>query len=67
MKALLVLFLAAALCACTPSIVMKNAKTGQVAVCKGGCAEGGLAGIPCRNLQRQCVDDFQKAGYERQP
>jgi len=23
--------------------------------------------LPGRNLQRQCVDDFQKAGYERQP
>jgi hypothetical protein len=67
MRALLVLFIAGAVCGCTPNIVMKNAKTGQVAVCKGGCATGGLPGIPCRNTQRQCVEDFQKAGYERQP
>jgi hypothetical protein len=50
-------------CACTSDIALK--KGDDVVVCKGGCAAGGLAGIPCRNTQRECVDDFKQAGYQR--
>lgn len=50
---------------CTSDIYLKKGDT--VVTCKGGCAAGGLAGIPCRNTQRACVDDYKQAGYERIP
>jgi hypothetical protein len=56
--------LAVATSACTPSIMLKNPQTGETTVCKGGNSYG-LIGIPGRNLQERCLDDFQKAGYQR--
>jgi hypothetical protein len=56
--------LAVATSACTPSIMLKNPQTGETTVCKGGNSYG-LMGIPGRNLQERCLDDFQKAGYQR--
>lgn len=55
-----------ALAGCTPDIMLKNQQTGQTAVCKGGSGYG-LGGIPGRNLQMRCLDDYQKQGYERVP
>ena len=51
------------LSACTPDIALP--KGDKVVTCKGGCPTSGLAGIPCRNTQRECVDDFKQAGYAR--
>ena len=48
---------------CTSDVLLQ--KDNKIVTCEGGCAKGGLAGIPCRNTQRECVEDFQKAGYER--
>jgi hypothetical protein len=50
--------------ACTPNIMLKNPQTGETTVCKGGNSYG-LMGIPGRNLQERCLDDFEKAGYQR--
>jgi hypothetical protein len=57
---------ALAICAsaCTPNIMLKNPQTGETTVCKGGNSYG-LMGIPGRNLQERCLDDFEKAGYQR--
>ena len=57
---------ACVLSGCTPDIMLKNQQTGQTAVCKGGSGYG-LAGIPGRNLQMRCLDDYQKQGYQRVP
>ena len=59
----LMLFIALTCAGCTSDVVLK--KGDNIVTCKGGCAAGGLAGISCRNTQRECVDDFKQAGYER--
>jgi hypothetical protein len=63
MRVIAAIFVTALLCACTSDVLLK--KGDDVVTCKGGCASGGLAGIPCRNTQRACVDDFKQAGYAR--
>jgi hypothetical protein len=61
---LLIAVVALSAVGCTPNILLKNPQTGETVVCKGGSGYG-LAGIPGRNLQYRCLDDFEKQGYQR--
>jgi len=56
----------ASVAGCTPHIPLKNPQTGDTVVCKGGSSYG-LIGIPGRNIQERCLDDYQKQGYQRLP
>ncbi len=59
------LFLAG--CGMTPDIVLRNS-AGQTARCEGFfVASGWGRSRLLSRLQRECVDDYQRQGYERVP
>ena len=48
------------LVACTSSIVMRNPATGEVADCGGW----GIAAFGTADLERDCVEDYQRQGWQ---
>jgi hypothetical protein len=56
-----------ALPACTDPIKLKNAATGQIAQ-SGPYASDMIAGGDAQaQRERECIQDFQRQGYERAP
>ena len=54
-------------CSTTPDIVLRN-RAGQTARCEGTFVASGWGRSQLLSkLQRQCVEDFQRQGYERVP
>lgn len=65
MAGLSALLLAA--CSTTPDIVLRNS-TGQTARCEGFFVASGWGRSQLLSkLQRECVADYQRQGYERVP
>ena len=70
MKAFMVLGLAAlglltTGCSMTPDIILRNA-SGQEVRCEGYMVGTGWGRSQLlRKVQRECVEDYQRAGYER--
>ena len=64
-SALVVLLLAAG-CTFSPDIVMRD-KDGREAVCEHVTGIGGVRTHTLLTVQRQCVEDYQRQGYERVP
>jgi len=62
MKPLLLLMFALSLTGCTSEIKMVNARTGQVAKC-GPYTD--TVNAPPR--EAQCISDYQRQGFEREP
>ena len=56
----------AAGCQFSPDIVMRD-KDGREAVCEHVTGIGGVRTHTLLTVQRQCVEDFQRQGYERVP
>lgn len=56
----LVLILTGMLVACTSSIIMRNPATGEVADCGGW----GIAAFGTADLERDCVEDYQRQGWQ---
>jgi hypothetical protein len=53
--------------ACTDPIKLKNTTTGQIAQC-GPYASDMIAGGDAQaQRERECIQDFQRQGYERMP
>lgn len=54
-------------CSMTPDILLRNS-AGQTARCEGYFVASGWGRSQLfRKLQRECVDDYQRQGYERVP
>jgi hypothetical protein len=54
-------------CSATPDIVLRN-KAGQIARCEGFFVASGWGRSQLLSkMQRECVQDYQRAGYERVP
>jgi hypothetical protein len=54
-------------CSTTPDIVLRNS-AGQTAQCEGfDIASGWGRSQLLSKLQRECVEDYQRQGYERVP
>ena len=54
-------------CSTTPDIVLRN-KAGQTARCEGFFVASGWGRSQLLSkVQRECVEDYQRAGYERVP
>ena len=54
-------------CSTTPDIVLRNS-AGQTARCEGFFVASGWGRSQLLSkLQRECVDDYQRQGYERVP
>jgi hypothetical protein len=65
MAGLSALLLAA--CSTTPDIVLRNS-TGQTARCEGFFVASGWGRSQLLSkLQRECMEDYQRQGYERVP
>jgi hypothetical protein len=61
------LFLILEGCSTTPDIVLRNS-AGQTARCEGFFVASGWGRSQLLSkLQRECVDDYQRQGYERVP
>jgi hypothetical protein len=56
----------AAGCAVSPDIVLRD-KDGHEAVCEHVTGIYGLRTHTLLTVQRQCVEDYQRQGYERVP
>ena len=53
-------------CTVSRDIVLRDA-SGRQAVCEGVTGLYGLRSHTLLSVQRRCVEDFQRAGYERVP
>lgn len=53
-------------CTVSRDIVLRDAN-GRQAVCEGVTGLYGLRSHTLLSVQRQCVEDFQRGGYERVP
>jgi hypothetical protein len=60
MKPLFALAVALAACGCTPTIVMKNPQTGEVAQCRGDSMDWNP-----RHAATTCATGYAKAGWVR--
>ena len=68
MKAtLFITIIAPCLAACTDSIKLKNAQTGQVAQCGPYASDMLVGGNTQAQRETECIRDFQRQCYERMP
>lgn len=58
---------ASCLAACTDSIRLKNAQTGQIAQCGPYASDMLVGGNTQAQRETECIHDFQRQGYERMP
>jgi hypothetical protein len=65
--AFLITAISVSLVACTDSIKMKNAQTGQIAQCGPYPSDMWVGGNTQAQRETQCIHDFQRQGYERMP
>jgi len=63
---LLISLLVVSACISTEAIVLRNKKTGEIAVC-GPFNKNGISGPTAAAIQEsQCINDFHRQGYERE-
>ena len=55
------------LAGCTAPVLMKNAQTGQAAKCGPYASDLWVGGNTQAQREAQCIQDFQRQGYERMP
>lgn len=53
-------------CSVSPRIILRD-QQGREAACEGVTGLYGLRTHVLLSVQRQCVEDFQRQGYERMP
>jgi hypothetical protein len=63
----LIAIVAVSLAACTESIKMKNTQTGQITRCGPYASVALGGGTNQAQREMQCIQDFQRQGYERMP
>lgn len=64
-KLVLVLGACGAISACGSEVMLRNPQNGQVASCKGGAINTGMASQRVSDdLMLQCVDSYTLRGYE---
>ena len=66
MRVLLLVILGLLITGCVADVVLRNPRTSQTVVCKGGYCPG-VACLPAQQRQMRCVDDYQRQGFERVP
>jgi hypothetical protein len=54
-------------CSTTPDILLRKPATGETARCEGVPQFSGIGSVAARREQRECVEDYQRAGYDRVP
>jgi hypothetical protein len=64
---LAIAIVALSLMACTGSIKLKNARTGQIAQCGPYASDMLVGGDTQAQRETECIRDFQRQGYERMP